>query len=88
MVRVRLTRIQDSCGYGVPLYDFVKPRDTLLKWAERKGENLRPFALDLCGRAYAATCRSEARSNRSAFITLVHAATKSCTNFSCESAQA
>jgi Pyridoxamine 5'-phosphate oxidase len=38
MIRVRLTRIQDSCGYGVPLYDFVKPRDTLLKWAEKKGE--------------------------------------------------
>jgi hypothetical protein len=38
IIRVRLTRIQDSCGYGVPLYDFVKPRDTLLKWAEKKGE--------------------------------------------------
>jgi hypothetical protein len=38
IIRVSLTRIQDSCGYGVPLYDFVKPRDTLLKWAERKGE--------------------------------------------------
>jgi hypothetical protein len=38
IIRVCLTRIQDSCGYGVPLYDFVKPRDTLLKWAEGKGE--------------------------------------------------
>jgi predicted pyridoxine 5'-phosphate oxidase superfamily flavin-nucleotide-binding protein len=38
IIRVHLTRIQDSCGYGVPLYDFVKPRDTLLKWAQRKGE--------------------------------------------------
>ena len=38
IIRMRLTRIQDSCGYGVPLYDFVKPRDTLLKWAEKKGE--------------------------------------------------
>jgi len=38
IIRARLTRIQDSCGYGVPLYAFVKPRDTLLKWAERKGE--------------------------------------------------
>jgi len=38
IIRVRLTRIQDSCGYGVPLYDFVKPRDMLLKWVERKGE--------------------------------------------------
>ena len=38
IIRLRLTRIQDSWGYGVPLYDFVTPRDTLLKWAERKGE--------------------------------------------------
>lgn len=37
IIRVGLTRIQDSCGFGVPLYDFVKPRDTLLKWAEKKG---------------------------------------------------
>jgi len=32
--------------------------------------------------------RDQARSNRSLFITLTHAATKSCTNFSFESAQA
>ena len=38
IIRVHLTRIQDSCGYGVPLYGLVEPRDTLLKWAERKGE--------------------------------------------------
>lgn len=38
IIRVNLTRIQDSCGFGVPLYEFVKPRDTLLKWAEKKGE--------------------------------------------------
>jgi len=38
IIRVQLTRIQDSCGFGVPLYAFVKPRDTLLKWAEKKGE--------------------------------------------------
>jgi hypothetical protein len=37
IIRVGLTRIQDSCGFGVPLYDFVKPRDTLLRWAEKKG---------------------------------------------------
>jgi predicted pyridoxine 5'-phosphate oxidase superfamily flavin-nucleotide-binding protein len=38
IIRIGLARIQDSCGFGVPLYDFVKPRDTLLKWAEKKGE--------------------------------------------------
>jgi len=31
IIRVSLTRIQDSCGFGVPLYDFVKRRDTLLE---------------------------------------------------------
>src|SRR4029450_132132 len=25
IIRVSLTRIQDSCGYGVSLYDFLKP---------------------------------------------------------------
>ena len=38
IIRVDITRIQDSCGFGVPLYDFVEPRDTLQKWIERKGE--------------------------------------------------
>jgi len=28
-----------SCGFGVPLYDFVGPRDTLQRWAEQKGTN-------------------------------------------------
>lgn len=26
-----------SCGFGVPLYDFVGHRDTLRRWEERKG---------------------------------------------------
>ena len=38
IIRVDLTRIQDACGFGVPLFEFVSPRDTLLKWVERKGE--------------------------------------------------
>ena len=35
---VRLTRIATSCGYGVPLYEYKGDRDTMLKWAEHKGE--------------------------------------------------
>ena len=27
-----------SCGFGVPRYEFVGPRDTLRRWAEQKGE--------------------------------------------------
>ncbi|NEQ79580.1 MAG: pyridoxamine 5'-phosphate oxidase family protein [Moorea sp. SIO2I5] len=29
---------QTSCGYGVPLYDLKAERETLLKWANNKGE--------------------------------------------------
>jgi hypothetical protein len=39
MVRVRLTRIGDSCGYGVPRYDFSGERDTLVRWAESRGSD-------------------------------------------------
>lgn len=33
-----LERIQTSCGYAVPRMDDARPRDTLRRWAERKGE--------------------------------------------------
>ncbi|MGB1208108.1 MAG: pyridoxamine 5'-phosphate oxidase family protein [Paracoccaceae bacterium] len=29
--------VQTSCGYAVPFYDHVGPRDTLERWAEDKG---------------------------------------------------
>ena len=35
-----ISRVQTSCGFGVPLMDLVAPRDTLLRWAEAKGESL------------------------------------------------
>jgi len=37
-IRVRLTRISDSCGFGVPRYEFRGERSQLQEWAERKGE--------------------------------------------------
>jgi hypothetical protein len=37
-IRIRLTRISDSCGFGVPLYEFRGERPQLKEWAERKGE--------------------------------------------------
>jgi hypothetical protein len=37
-IRIRLTRISDSCGFGVPLYEFRGERSQLQEWAERKGE--------------------------------------------------
>ncbi|MFQ5478924.1 MAG: pyridoxamine 5'-phosphate oxidase family protein [Candidatus Binatia bacterium] len=30
--------VQTSCGYAVPRYEFHSHRDTLKRWAERKGE--------------------------------------------------
>jgi Pyridoxamine 5'-phosphate oxidase len=38
-IRIRLTRISDSCGFGVPLYEFRGERSQLKEWAERKGED-------------------------------------------------
>lgn len=37
IVRARLNRISDSCGYAVPLFSYQGERDQLLRWAERKG---------------------------------------------------
>lgn len=37
IIRVKLTRIADSCGYAVPFYDFVAPRDVLDKLGEKLG---------------------------------------------------
>ncbi len=33
-----IERVQTSCGYGVPLYEYQGERDTLVKWACKKGE--------------------------------------------------
>lgn len=37
IVRVEVTRIADSCGFGVPLYRYERQRDQLPRWAEKKG---------------------------------------------------
>ena len=37
IIVVEPVRISDSCGYAVPLMDFVADRDNLNRWAERKG---------------------------------------------------
>lgn len=37
LIHVKITRISDSCGYGVPLYDFKEDRQQLVDWADRKG---------------------------------------------------
>lgn len=37
IVRVHCTRISDSCGFGVPLYEFQGHQLLMCEWAERKG---------------------------------------------------
>lgn len=37
--QMRIDRIQTSCGFGVPLMEFVAQRDMLLEWARKKGED-------------------------------------------------
>lgn len=38
VIRITVTRVSDSCGFAVPVYDFREPRDVLTKWAANKGE--------------------------------------------------
>ena len=33
-----IDRVQTSCGMGVPLYDPVGQRESLVKWADKKGK--------------------------------------------------
>jgi hypothetical protein len=37
IIHVHVTRIADSCGYAVPLYEFKEDRTQLVKWVDRKG---------------------------------------------------
>lgn len=38
MVLLKVETVQTSCGYGVPLFDYVGERTTLTRWAEAKGQ--------------------------------------------------
>ncbi len=38
VVRARVGRIADSCGFGVPRYEFLEQRDTMVLSAEKRGE--------------------------------------------------
>ena len=37
IIRVDVSRVSTSCGYSVPLFDYVGQRDVLDKWSARKG---------------------------------------------------
>ena len=36
-IRVHLSRVSASCGFGVPLYEYMGERNQLAAWAEHKG---------------------------------------------------
>jgi hypothetical protein len=38
IIDVAVEEIISSCGFGVPLMEFAGQRDTLVKWAEKKGD--------------------------------------------------
>lgn len=39
VIVVDVSRVSDSCGFGVPLMSFDRHRSTLDEWAHRKGSN-------------------------------------------------
>lgn len=39
IIIAEIDRVQTSCGYGVPFFDYVGPRETIFKWANAKGED-------------------------------------------------
>jgi hypothetical protein len=38
IIRVEVARVSDSCGFGVPLYEYVSEREALVKWSASKSE--------------------------------------------------
>jgi hypothetical protein len=37
IIHIKVSRVQTSCGYGVPLMSLQGERDELIKWADKKG---------------------------------------------------
>ena len=47
IITADITKIQTSCGFGVPLYEFVGDRSIHFEWAERKGpDGLQQYIAD------------------------------------------
>lgn len=50
VITVDVTRVSDSCGYGVPMMEMVGERDLLRLWAEKKGpEGVADYRLEKNG---------------------------------------
>ena len=39
LIVAEISRVQTSCGFAVPNYEYVGQRDTLTRWADTKGED-------------------------------------------------
>ena len=39
IILLDIESIQTSCGYSIPYYEYKGERDTLIRWAEQKGED-------------------------------------------------
>jgi Pyridoxamine 5'-phosphate oxidase len=38
IISIDIESVQTSCGFGVPLYDYEGERNTLIEWAQKKGD--------------------------------------------------
>jgi hypothetical protein len=45
-IYAKISRVQTSCGFGVPLFTFISDRNTLNEWAIKKGNQLRQYVHD------------------------------------------
>lgn len=36
IIHAEITRVSDSCGFGVPKFEYAEERDTLARWADAK----------------------------------------------------
>jgi hypothetical protein len=39
IIVAEIDRVQDSCGYAIPYFDYAGERETLRTWAEKKGDD-------------------------------------------------
>jgi hypothetical protein len=39
IIVLSINSLQTSCGFGVPLFEFKQQRETLVNWAEQRGED-------------------------------------------------
>ena len=39
LFEVEIEMVQRSCGFGVPRYEFIGERETLVNWAQKKGKH-------------------------------------------------